>query len=275
VAETVEWIADMVDSVGDLVVSDVWENSWQITNELMDKIKPVFELTEDPAYADLKQYGKNGYDGPGGSLSTYAGPEMDWLVHSWIGDFQRGFVNCHVTAYLGPHIDVPHLGIAFGTSRTPWFYLDTPTRRDCNTEIEYFDKYIAPRNDHYLEVRTDPRCTAFVSRDPYIRQVLTDVCLCSSMENIPPNWDYMREEAHKHVDMWLGWVEDATKNGPAVPLEEREELAQRDLVLRRTICERDPANSLASTREFPPGYEEILVRALWGAERTLPRPLER
>ena len=52
-------------------------------------------------------------------------------------------------------------------------------------------------------------------------------------------------------------------------------LADRDLVLRRTICERDAANSLASTRNFPEGYEEVLVRALWGAERTLPRPLER
>ena len=269
-SETVAYIADMVDQAGDLDVTDIWENSWQISNELMDKIRPAFELTRDPAYADLEQYGEvDASKGPSGSLNTYSGPEMDWLVHAWIGDFKRAFVNVHVTAYLGPHIDVPHLGIAFGTSPRPWMYLDTPVRRDLNTEIDYFDKYITPRNEHYLDVRVDPRCTQFVSRDPYIRQVLTDVCLCVSLDNNAENWEFMRTEAHAMVDQWLGWVNDAKP----IPVEEREEMARKDLLLRRTIVERDPANQLAA-RRFPPGYEDRLVRALWGAERTIPRPLD-
>jgi hypothetical protein len=35
------------------------------------------------------------------------GPEIDWLIHSWIGNSPLGFTNMHVTVWLGPHIDVP------------------------------------------------------------------------------------------------------------------------------------------------------------------------
>ena len=266
-AETVALIADMVDGAGALDVTDVWENGWKISNELMDKIRPVFELHRDPAYADLEQYGADGVEGPGGSLNAFTGPEVDWLAHAWIGDFKRAFVNVHVTAWLGPHIDVPHLGIAFGTSPRPWMYLDTPARQDLNTNIDYFDKYIEPRNEHYLELRVDPRLTQFVSRSAYIRQVLSDVAICSSLDNNEENWELMRTEAHRLVDIWLGWVKEATP----VPVEKRAELAERDLILRRTIVKRDPANVLAA-RRLGPDIEERLVNALWGADRQIPRP---
>jgi len=267
-AETVAYIADMVDQAGDLDVTDIWENSWRISNELMEKIRPVFELHRDPAYADLEHYGaEDASNGAAGSLNAFSGPEVDWLAHAWIGDFKRAFVNVHVTVWLGPHIDVPHLGIAFGTSPRPWIYLDTPARQDLNTDIAYFDKYIQPRNEHYLDLRVDPRLTQFVSRDAYIRQVLTDVAICTSLDNTPENWEFMAAEAHRHVDMWIEWV----KNAEPVPAEKRADLAERDLILRRTIVQRDPANALAA-RRFPAGYEERLVKALWGAERETARP---
>jgi hypothetical protein len=146
-------------------------------------------------------------------------------------------------------------------------YLDTPARQDLNTNIDYFDKYIEPRNEHYLELRVDPRLTQFVSRSAYIRQVLTDVAICSSLDNNEENWELMRTEAHRLVDIWLGWVKEAKP----VPVEKRAELAERDLILRRTIVKRDPANVLAA-RRLGPDIEERLVNALWGADRQLPRP---
>ena len=50
------------------------------------------ELHRDPAYADLEQYGADGYSGPGGSLNAFTGPEVDWMAHAWIGDFKKAFV---------------------------------------------------------------------------------------------------------------------------------------------------------------------------------------
>jgi hypothetical protein len=64
-----------------------------------------------------------------------------------------------------------------------------------------------------------------------------------------------------------GWVKEAKP----VPVEKRAELAERDLILRRTIVKRDPANVLAA-RRLGPDMEERLVNALWGADRQIPRP---
>ncbi|NJN44722.1 MAG: red chlorophyll catabolite reductase, partial [Anaerolineae bacterium] len=53
-----------------------------------------------------------------------------------------------------------------------------------------------------------------------------------------------------------------------VPAEDRPALAARDLHLRRSICERDPANAIA-VRLFGEEMTESLVRALWGGDREL------
>ena len=266
--ETVAYIADMVDGAGDLDVTNVFDQAWPISQAIADKIFARFpDLVRDPCTDELQDYGGDPREEPGGRLSAYAGKEVDWMVHSYIGEFKRAFVNVHVTCWLGPHIDVPHIGMAWGTSPRPWFYFDHMVRRDCNTDPEYFDKYVGYRNERFLALKTDPRLTTFTSRDPYIRQVLTPTSLCFSVDDSPEMWELMNAEAHRMVDEWLVWIDEATP----VALEERAGLAERDLVLRRTIVERDPANSLAK-RRYPEGIEPKLVRALWGGGRTLPGP---
>ena len=47
-----------------------------------------FETTRDPSTLGLETYGTYP-DGPGGSLAAYSGPEVDWLVHSWLGNPDR------------------------------------------------------------------------------------------------------------------------------------------------------------------------------------------
>ena len=55
-----------------------------------------------------------------------------------------GFTNMHVTAWLGPHIDVPHLGIAWGTLPDLWFYIDYNPRSDLMLDTDALDKYWEP-----------------------------------------------------------------------------------------------------------------------------------
>ena len=56
-----------------------------------------------------------------------------------------------------------------------------------------------------------------------------------------------------------------------VPEEEWEALAARDLHVRRTVAERDPANVLGE-EFYGKDLTEKLVRMLWGGDRELPRP---
>ena len=64
------------------------------------------------------------------------------------------------------------------------------------------------------------------------------------------------------------WLDE----GDPVPASERAALAARDLHIRRTIAERDPANILA-TKLYGEAMKDELVEALWGKNRQLPRPI--
>ena len=76
----------------------------------------------------------------------------------------------------------------------------------------------------------------------------------------------IREVAHEMMDRWLGWFDDAEQ----VPEAEQAALAARDLYMRQTICERDPANAIA-VRLFGQEMADELVQTLWGGNRTFPR----
>lgn len=269
--ETVAYIADMVDGAGDLDVSNVYDQAWPISQAIFDKINKRFpNLVRDPITDELQDYGVDPRTGPGGTLSGYSdSAEVDWMVHSYIGEFKKAFVNVHITCWLGPDIDVPHLGMAWGTSPRPWFYFDHMLRRDGATNPQYFDKYCGYRNERFLKLKTNPNLTTFTSRDPYIREVLSPTAMCFSVDDTPENWELMTEEAHRMVDEWLAWIDEAKAN--PVPAAERAQLAENDRILRETITERDPANQLA-VRRYPEGIEEKLVRALGAKDRTLPRP---
>ncbi len=267
--ETLKGVQDIFDERQPTDATATFDRLWAITHELMAKIEARFELTRDPSTEDLESYrGETEY--PSGRLAAYAGPEMDWLVHSWIGNPPLGFTNMHVTAWLGPHIAVPHLGIAWGTLPDLWFYIDFNPRSDLMLDTDALDKYWGPLNEEFLGLRADEGLAPFTSRALYIRQALSQVAICFTTPGQTYNearLNQVSELAHKRVDQWLQWVDEAEP----VPQQSREQLAADDLLRRRNIAERDPANVMG-VRFFGEEMTDRLVRALWGGDRTLPRP---
>ncbi|OPC79667.1 oxidoreductase [Embleya scabrispora] len=265
--ETVRRVEDMLD---DSPVVDVTETFlvWKaLLDELKAKIDARFTLVRDPSTLDLETYG-NPPDGPGGSIAAYTGPYVDWMVHSWLGNPTQGFANLHLTVWLGPHIRVPHLGIALLVWPQGWFYLDSLPRTQLVADGDYFDRYYAPLEDEWLKVRDEyAHLSWFTSRAGFIRTSLSPTAYCYSMPTTPEHIDLVSRLTHAHVDRWLGWVDRA----PRVPDGERAELAARDLAMRRNIAERDPANVMG-VRYFGQDTTDRLVRALWGGDRRLRRP---
>lgn len=265
-AETLRHVEDMVDSSPTVDVHDTFHQWQQLLAELKAKVDKRFTLTRDPSTVELESYG--GYpDGPGGSLAAYSGPEVDWMVHSWIGNPGASFANLHLTVWLGPQIRVPHLAIALLVWPGGWFYLDSVPRTNLVEDGEYYDAYYAPLDQQWLTHREDPAFEYFVSRSGFIRASLSPTAYCYSFARSERNIDIVRQLTHEHVDRWLGWVDSAQP----VPDDEREALRAKDERIRRNIAERDPANVMG-VRFFGQETTDKLVRALWGGDRQLPRP---
>lgn len=258
-------IEEMVDSRPRLDRQDTFEQLWALTSELFERVKGRFELALDPSCADLRPY--QGRDGASGYLATYSGPKIDWLVHSWTGNPKATFTNMHLTIALGPDTDAPNFGFALGTTPDFFVYMDYLPRCDLWTRADYGDRYYGTANKAYLAMQADPAFRAFVSRDFYTRAVQSPTSLCFGADVSEANMATIRRLAHAHLDGWLQMVDQAA----AVPATERAALAERDLLIRRTIAERDPANIVVD-KLFGPELGRRLVRQLWGADRVLPRP---
>lgn len=265
-SETVQHVEQMVDENPRTDVTETFEEWRELLTGLKATIAERFELTRDPSTVDLESYGTPG--GASGSLAAYSGPEIDWLVHSWIGDPRTGFVNLHLTAWLGPQTRVPHLGSAMLLWPEGWFYVDAIARGDLVGDGDYFDRFYAPNEQPWLDFKADhPDFTWFTSRTAFIRSSLSPTALCYSFPATRPNLDTVAEVLTGRVQQWLRWV----AAGEQVPAAQRPELAARDLAIRRNIAERDPANVMGE-RLFGRELTERLVRALWGGDRELPRP---
>ncbi len=266
-SETVKNVVDMLDEQPTVDRTEVYERLWSLAGELRAKFDERFDLTIDPSCKELETYG--GETGPRGSLKTYTGPELDWFVHSWVGDPAESFTNIHVTGWLGPHVKVPHIGFAYGTLPNLWFMIEYMPRTDLSVDLESLDAYYAPVNDRWLEIRQDPRFAYFVSRSLYVRQVMSETSFVFTCEETDENLDLIAELSHEQLDQWMGWLDEA----PEVPHGQRQAIADRDLAIRRTTSERDPANVIAE-RFFGTDLTDRLVAQLWGRDRVLPRPHE-
>lgn len=265
-AETLRHVEDMVDNSPVVDVHETFHQWQQLLAELKAKIDARFELKRDPSTLELETYG--GYpEGPGGSLAAYSGPEVDWMVHSWIGNPAASFANLHLTVWLGPQVKVPHLGIALLVWPEGWFYADSVPRVNMVEDGDYYDAYYAGQNEEWLALRADPEFEYFVSRAGFIRASLSPTAYCYSFKRSERNIDIVRKVTHDHVDRWLGWVDAA----PPVPEDEREALRATDERIRRNIADRDPANVMG-VRFFGQETTDKLVRALWGGDRQLERP---
>ena len=246
-----------------------FEALWKIFAELRAKIDARFELKLDPSCEPFQSYSNDEGQGQG-TINALTGPEMDWMIHSWMGTPQSTFTNMHLTAWLGPQIKVPHLWMAMGTIPDVFVYFDYGPRADLYVETDYLDHYFEPTNQLYMDVQNDPGMPGFVSQDLLTRQFISPTGIClAGMKPTPDVLARLGAMAHAHIDRWLTWVNEAEP----VPAAERSELAKRDLYMRRTIAERDPANAIATQLYGEPMKDE-LVRALWGGDRKIPRPLQ-
>lgn len=258
-------IEEMFDSSPALDRQSTFDQLWALTSELFERVQARFKLTRDPSCDDLMPY--QGIDGAGGYLANYVGPEIDWLTHSWTGNPKASFTNMHLTIGLGPQIDVPHFGFALGTTPDFFVYMDYLPRCDLWTRPDYADKYYGPANQAYLTMQADKGFRPFISRDFYIRATQSPASLCYGATVSEENMATIRKAAHAHLDNWFKMLDAPT----AVTRPESAALAERDLLIRRTITERDPANVVVE-KLFGKALGNRLVGQLWGADRKLARP---
>ena len=77
-------LVDLLAAQPDVDTTGWFGKLWDITHELSKKLADRFELKPDGSTEEFANY--TSLDGNAkGSLSTFVGPEVDWLVHSHIG----------------------------------------------------------------------------------------------------------------------------------------------------------------------------------------------
>lgn len=269
-AEVSKTLVEMVDERPNIDNSEAFAQLWDIYSAARQQFDQRFKVSMDPCCADLvPEY--EGLPGIGarGMLSVWSGPEIDWFVHSWIGNPKYSFTNMHFTAWLGPQVKVPHLAIALGTVPDIFFYIDFMARADTTIDLEHLDRYYgAETNDEYFAFRRNPNMVQFVSPSNYVRRVISESAICITCQHTPENMQAIRDMVFKRLNRWMKWIDEA----PSVPQSERAALAERDFNLRKNSAERDPANVIGD-RLFGVEKKERLVRTLWGGDRVSQRPM--
>ena len=230
----------MLDAAPDVDVRDTWKTFWDILTEARDRVvEAIGPIDRDPSCDGYDYYKAGDFEG---SLNTYTGPNVDWFVHSWIGNRERSILDMNLTVWLGQQIDVPHLCIVFGTVPHAYHYSDFIARRDLAADVDYLRRYYDPENADWLEFRGDERFTWAVSHGTYMRALISPVCHSYTAERSPATVDALRSYVTRRVDRWLSYVASAQE----VPAGERAALRERDLLLRRQSYELDPMNALAA-----------------------------
>ncbi|OKH37309.1 red chlorophyll catabolite reductase [[Phormidium ambiguum] IAM M-71] len=241
----------------------VFEQLWQITHELRQKIEARFTLHPEPSTKDLEEY--TGIDSNvKGSMKTFSGSEIDWLVHSLLHNSKTGFSTMRLTTWLKPHISVPHLAFEFSSFGNILFYIDYVPRNDLLMNLDDLNRYYEPVNQTFLTLQSDSRLSPFISKSLQVRVFQSPISLCYTCSPTEDLLTLIRTISHEMVDRWLGWIDVAE----AVPESMRKLLSERDLFIRRYSAESDPGNKKA---EQILGNEltNKLVKALWGGDRFL------
>lgn len=268
-SDNMKFVQDFLDEAPVTDVSATFAEWLDIIEGLKDKAMAALgTLERDPSTDELEAFASDVDGGPTGQIRAYTGENVDWMIHSHMQNKTLGFVNVHLTIWLGPHIDVPHFGMALGAFPQAWMFMDSVPRKLVPTDRAYFEKYYAPFNDEWQRIhKNTPGVEEFVSRDAFVRGTYSPTAWSFMGEPSQEFFDLARKTANDHMDRWLGWVAEAS----AVPADKRAELAEGDLNTRRNIAELDPANVVA-VRYFGEERTAQLVSALWGGDRVLPRP---
>ena len=264
--ETLKTVQELIDESPVVDVTDMYEQWRAALASLFEKVSDRFELKQDSSTKGLEVAGEIG-SGIHDQVQCFAGPEIDWLVYSWMADPKHGFANLHLTISPGAQTDLPMFGMAFANfGIRPWACIDYLPRRDLTTDTDYHFKYFESGNEHWLNLRRDnPQLDWFMSPMAYIRAVQSPVAFLYSGPFEQQTTDIMVREANTMLDRWLGWWDDARP----VPPEERATMGAHTENVRRTVAELDPANNVA-VRLFGQETTDLLVATLWGDGRELP-----
>lgn len=255
-------LVDIVDEKGKVDNTKVFQYLLSVREKAWEIVNRELSLKEDLACKDIEDI-KDLQGNVVGNMHTYTGNKspIDWVVRSWIGKAETGFTNIHLTCWVNSTIDVPHLGMAWGTAPDVFYYADLMPRYDVAEHATYLDQYLAPMNDKWIKLRQDKSINVFTPIHLYTRGVLSPLAL-SGLVPLNIYTEKIESTMLDYVNYWVKLVKEAK------PVSKKEQaiLKARDHIVRKTIVERDPANIIADRMLGTP-MRERLVRVLWGAER--------
>ena len=220
-------------------VSEAWERCWGIHSKIVDRVRDRF-----PVERHHSTEGEDYFTSPDqqmeGSFTAYTGPEVDWLVHSWIGNRKASILDMNATVFLGQQTRVPHLVIIFGTIPKLYFYAEYTPRVDLRTNLDYLTKYYEPANEDFLKFRSNPTWTRFVSHGIYLRALMSPIATSQTAELTAENIDTCEKYLEGFVDRWFRWLDDSE----TVPENERTSQQEYDFMVRDLGYRTDPMNGL-------------------------------
>ena len=220
-------------------VSGAWERAWGIQTGIVERVKARFEVEKHPA-CEGREYYSDPNGRMEGSFTGYSGKEVDWLVHSWIGNRTASILDINATVFLGQQTQVPHLVVIFGTIPKLFFYADYTPRVDLLTNLDYVNKYYEPANQQYLELRSNPNFAWSVSHGTYLRALLSPVCSSFIGDLTSENLDICENYLKDFIDRWFGYLDDAQP----LPESERAQQQRYDYMVRELGYRLDPMNAL-------------------------------
>jgi hypothetical protein len=241
--------------------TEIFNEFWRILTDLRKKLEKRFSV-ERHSTSDGYEYYQTPDQSYEGSLNTFEGDIVEWMVHSWIGNRKASILDMNFTVWLGPQIDVPHLGIVFGTIPKIYHYSDCLPRRDLMTNHDYLQKYYEPFNQEFLKLRGDKRFETMVSHGSYMRAILTPIAANCATDRDMLMIPVLEEYVHKLFDYWIGMVEKAS----VLPEAEQRIIQKRDHYLRQACYQFDPMNGL-SRRFLGDELTDTLVNARMGREQ--------
>ncbi|GAA5525461.1 hypothetical protein Maes01_02031 [Microbulbifer aestuariivivens] len=247
--------------------SETFDAVMTTRDRIWEMVKSSLSLKEDLRCADLHNF--NDLNGEHvGRIRTFTGDEspVDWVIHSNIGTPQNTFTNIHLTIYMDDSVEIPHLGMAFGTLPEAFFFIDPMPRYEAVSYPDYMQEYLAPLNDIYMSLQEEmfnAGIKPFIAAMPFIRASLSPLAI----SGVVP-LDFYKEKCEPKIiayaEYWLKLVHAAKKvENPII----RSQLKQRDTLVRRNIVHLDPANPIAERLVGKPTADR-LVRILCAEERS-------
>jgi hypothetical protein len=255
-------IAEFLAENPNVDVSKAWERLWGTLTGIKSRIAGRFpDLVLEPNTAGREYYTSANGEFEG-SLQGWSGPGCEWLVSSWLGNRKASILDMNTTAFLDQETDVPHFVMVFGTVPKLFFYFDFTPRSNLMLDEAYLDRYYAPINKAYLELRGHRNFRWSVSHGVYMRS-LTNPSTQSLMGDLTDtNIAILEDYANRMLDIWMGWLDAAE------PLTEHEQIEQRfyDHTIRRLGYERDPMNKLAVQVFGEEALQEMLQLRMGAAQ---------